>query len=168
MVEAMRQASDGFRRALVVLDPGAAVTWDVPWLRRLVVSGGEIHLLAVLGTARASVLDGRVSLSDRRIADERVTTLAALGTLAGRLRVDGVSGTGHVRFGEPVRTILDTAGDVNADVICLTIAEGQAASGEGTVAGVLRRAHVPVLVGRTLGEGQAGPLETLHSPVIIR
>jgi nucleotide-binding universal stress UspA family protein len=158
----------GFQRALVVLDPSTNVAWVVPWLRRLVISDGEIHLLAVLAPARASDLDGHGPRAGRSTPGERVTALATLGTLAGRLRVDGVSGTGHVRFGEPVGTILDTADDVNADVICLTIAEGRTSSGKTTVAGVLCRARVSVLIARTIGEGQAAPLETLHSPVIIR
>jgi nucleotide-binding universal stress UspA family protein len=159
----------GFQRALVVLDPSTPVAWVVPCLRRLVVSGGEIHLLAVLAPARASVLDGHAPLTNRRVPSERMTTLATLGTLSGRLRLEGVSTTGHVRFGEPVEAILDTAGDVDADVIGLTIAEGRAVSGEGTVAGVLRRAGVPVLIARSsTGQGHGSTLETLHSPVIIR
>jgi hypothetical protein len=53
-------------------------------------------------------------------------------------------------------------------VIELTIADGRALSGEGTVAGVLR-AHVPVPIARNIiGEERGAPLETLHSPVIIR
>jgi Universal stress protein family len=158
----------GFQRALVVLDQSTPVARVLPWLRRLVVSGGEIHLLGVLAPARASVLDGHAPLANRRVPSERVTALATLGTLAGRLRFEGVSSTGHVRFGEPVETILDTAGDVDADVIGLTIADARASSGEETIAGVLRRARVPVLIARsTLSDGRA-PLETLHSPVIIR
>jgi hypothetical protein len=122
----------------------------------------------VLAPARAPVLDGPAPLADRRAPSERVTALAILGTLARRLRVDGLSSTGHVRFGDPVGTLLDAAGDVNADVIGLTIADARASSGEETIAGVLRRARVPVLIARsTLSDGRA-PLETLHSPVIIR
>jgi nucleotide-binding universal stress UspA family protein len=159
----------GFQRALVVLDQRARVERVLPWLRRLVVSGGEIHLLGVLAPARASVLDGHAPLANRQVPSERVTALATLGTLAGRLRFEGVSSTGHVRFGEPVEAILDTAGDVDADVIGLTIADERAASGEGTVAGVLRRARVPVLIARSsIGEGHGWMLETLHSPVIMR
>jgi nucleotide-binding universal stress UspA family protein len=165
----MRPETGRFRRALVVLDPGTPVAWVAPWLRRLVVSDGEIHLLAVLAPARALVLDGQAVLAERRAPGERLTALATLGTLAGRLRVDGVSSTGHVRFGEPVGTILDTAGDLDADVIGLTIVEGRPSSGEETVTGVLRRARVPVLIARRpLGDGHGAPLETLHSPVIIR
>jgi nucleotide-binding universal stress UspA family protein len=164
----MRQEIGRFRRALVVLGSCTHLAWVMPWLRGLVACDGEIHLLAVLAPARASVLDGHAPLATRRTSSERLTALATLGTLAGRLRVEGVSTTGHVRFGEPVGTILDTVGDVDADVIGLTIADGRA-SGEGIVAGVLRRARVPVLIARgTIGERRDARLETLHSPVIIR
>jgi nucleotide-binding universal stress UspA family protein len=165
----MRQASEGFRRALVALDPSTDLAWVVAWLRRLVVSGGEIHLLAVLAPARAPVLDDHAPLTDRRPPSERLIALATLGMLAGRLRVDGVSSTGHVRFGDPVETILGTAGDVDAEVIALTVTGAQPSSAEGTVEGVLRRARMPVLIARsTIGDGRGAQLETLHSPVIIR
>jgi nucleotide-binding universal stress UspA family protein len=162
----------GFQRALVAIDRSAYAPRVLHWLRRLVATGGEIHLLVALAPARASVLDGQSPSGGRRASSERLTALATLGMLAGRLRVDGVSSTGHVRFGESVRTILDTAADVDADVIALTLGDARGwwwPSGEGIVEGVQRRARVPVLIARRATDGGTGAaLESLHSPVIIR
>jgi nucleotide-binding universal stress UspA family protein len=154
----MRHRTAGFRRALVALDGTARAERVVPWLRRLVVPGGEIHLLTVLAPARAPVFDGQRHDVDRIESSERLAALAALGTLAGRLRADGVRSTGHVRFGEPVRTILDTAGDVDVDVIALTTGEHRRwwwPSRDGVVECVLRRSRLPVLIAREDGQGGA-------------
>ncbi len=140
---------------MVALDGSARAERVVPWLRRLIVPGGEIHLLTVLPPARAVATDGGMVYADQVESTGRLAVLAALGFLAGRLRSDGVRSTGHVIFGEPVRAVLDMARQTGVDVIALTTGERRPWwrwLGEGVTERVLRRSRVPVLVAREHGQ----------------
>jgi nucleotide-binding universal stress UspA family protein len=129
----MRDQTGDFKRALVALDGRARTDRVLPWIRRLILPGGEIHLLTVLPPGRALV----------------TPVLVSLGILADRLRTDGVRGTGHVRFGEPVREIVDMARDIDVDVIAMTAARRRPWwrwLSEGVTERVVRRSRVPVLI----------------------
>jgi nucleotide-binding universal stress UspA family protein len=151
----MHQNPARFRRALVALDGTATARRVVPWARRLVEPGGEIHLLTVVSPARAIATDAGTIYADQIESSSQAAVLAVLGTLASRLRADGVRSTGHIRFGEPARMILDTACEVGVDVIALTVGEGRSWwrwLTDGVTERVLRRARVPVLIARRHGQ----------------
>ena len=153
----MRHMTGDFRCALVALDGSARAERVVPWLRRLVVPGSEIHLLTVLPPAQAVVTEGGTVYADQVESAGRLAVLAALGFLAARLTADGVRSTGHVRFGEPVQAILDTVRETDVEVIAVTAGERRPWwrwLSAGVVERVLRRSPVPVLVAR--GRGQRG------------
>src|SRR6185436_6032725 len=116
----MRHRTGDFKRALVALADGPGTARVVPWVRRLIAPGGEIHLLTVLPPGRAQVTPAGAVYADQIESASRLTALASLGFLAGRLGADGVRSTGHVRFGEPVVEILDLARDIEVDVIALS------------------------------------------------
>jgi nucleotide-binding universal stress UspA family protein len=145
----MRDQTGDFKRALVALDGRARTDRVLPWIRRLILPGGEIHLLTVLPPGRALVTPDGTVYADQVEDAERLAMLVSLGILADRLRTDGVRGTGHVRFGEPVREIVDMARDIDVDVIAMTAARRRPWwrwLSEGVTERVVRRSRVPVLI----------------------
>jgi nucleotide-binding universal stress UspA family protein len=145
----MPHRTGDFKRALAAVDSEARAERVVPWVRRLVVPGGEIHLLTVLPPARALVSPEGTAYADRLEAAGRLSVLASLGFLAGRLRADGVRSTGHVRFGEPVAEILALARQIDVDLIALAVPRGHRwwrVLRAGVTERVVGRAAVPVLI----------------------
>jgi nucleotide-binding universal stress UspA family protein len=145
----MRHRTGDFKRALVALDSASRGERVVPWLRRLIAPGGEIHLLTVLPPARALVTPEGTVYADQMESAGGLAVLASLGFLAARLQADGVRSTGHVRFGEPAREILDLAREIEVDLIAMA-AERRPPwwrpLRDGLTERVLRRSLVPVLI----------------------
>ncbi len=139
----------------MALDGCAAADRVMPWLRRLMVPGGEVHLLTVLPPARAVSTEVGTIYADQVESSGRLAALATLGFVAGRWRADGVRSTAHVSFGEPAEMIVEMAQQGDADVIAMTAGERRPWwqwPGEDVIERVLRRSRVPVLVARERGQ----------------
>jgi nucleotide-binding universal stress UspA family protein len=147
----MYQTTVGFRRALVIFDGSASAERVMPWLRRLMIPGGEVQLLTVLPPARAVTTEVGTIYADQVESSGRLAALATLGFVAGRWHADGVRSTAHVSFGEPAEVIVQMAQQGDVDVIALTAGERRPWwrwLGEDVIERVLRRSRVPVLVAR--------------------
>lgn len=121
----MHQTTAGFSRALVALDVSGAAGRVMPWLRRLMIPDGEVHLLRALPPAQAVSTEVGAIYADQIESSGRLTALATLDVVAGRWRADGVRSKAHVSFGEPVEMIVEMAQRGDVDVIAMTAGEGR-------------------------------------------
>jgi nucleotide-binding universal stress UspA family protein len=143
-----------YERVLVALDGSESSERIVSWLRRVLGgSGATLHLVTVKAPPEAlRADDGRtVTYVDQAEDQVRAEGLDALQPVASRLAEDGFVVVPAVRFGEPARTLLAAARELDVDLIAL------ATRGVGGVRRlwtksvtreVLREASVPVLVAR--------------------
>jgi nucleotide-binding universal stress UspA family protein len=141
------------KKILIVLDGARPGEQVVPWARRLAGHGRAlIHLLVVRPEVKTVQIRGRHALYvDQLESQARAEALSYLRTVARKLEDDGFEVTAVVRFGEPVRVILDVARETGADVVAIATYRptGIRALWTRSIADeLLRRSPVPVLVTR--------------------
>jgi nucleotide-binding universal stress UspA family protein len=144
----------------VVLGGGGPEERALPWLRRLIgARGATLRLLTVRAPGRGVVARGRrIAYAHQAEEMARMEALARAGALASSLEDYGWRVIPEVRFGPPAETILTAAAESGADLIAVTAEEPGGIRRWWTkrVADeVLRRARVPVIVVRRVGQRAA-------------
>jgi nucleotide-binding universal stress UspA family protein len=149
-----------YTHILVPLDGTPRAERILPWLRPILLeSRGVFRLLVVLRPGE-TVTDGKRVVAYAHQLDDaaRADAAAYLRRLAAPLLADGIPVAVEVRFGYPVQTILATVAECGADLLALAApwnGRWGAWGATGSVARLLRRAPVPVLMARRGGQRAA-------------
>lgn len=142
-----------YKRILVTLDGSELAEMVIPHVEVVAEAGySEVILLHVAPEAEA-LIDNGVVVAYADQEEERIKMAAHhyLDRFVERLRAQGITGRGVIRFGAPAAQILEAAREADADLIAMTThgRSGVTRLFYGSVAEeVLRGAAVPILLVR--------------------
>ena len=139
-----------YKKILVPLDGSPVAEGVLPHAQNLAYSeGAELVLLNVAANAAADFLFADPALAERSVSEQEERSKAYMTQVEERLRAEGVQVSTLLREGAVAQVILDTAEEIQADVIAMST-HGRTGAARwllGSVADrVVRNSKVPVLL----------------------